>query len=95
MSNKKQRVDMIPGVKYKGYGTLNSFGEFEFIPEQTGSRKGQRKLLKMGKNFTISETNQCILIHLNVSKQKDKVALMREYLKLTNNVLSIIKDYEI
>lgn len=91
----RKKIDLTPGVKYRGYGCINDFGEFEFVPEQTGSRKGQRSVLKMGNGFTVSETSNSILIHMNVQKNKDRVCVMREFLKLSNTVLSILKDYEI
>lgn len=91
----RKKIDLTPGVKYRGYGCINDFGEFEFVPEQTGSRKGQRSVLKIGNGFTVSETSNSILIHMNVQKNKDRVCVMREFLKLSNTVLSILKDYEI
>ena len=91
----RKKIDLTPGVKYRGYGGINDFGEFEFVPEQTGSRKGQRRVMKMGNGYTVSETSNSILIHMNVQKNKDRFRVMREFLALSNTVLTILKDYEI
>lgn len=91
----KQRLEMTPGVKYRGYGVLNSFGEFEFIPEQTGIRRGKRRFIKQGENFSVSETVNNILIHAAFEKQKSKIELMKEYLKVMNSILEVLRDYEI
>lgn len=91
----KQRLEMTPGVKYRGYGMMNSFGEFEFTPEQTGIRKGKRRFIKQGDNFSVSETVNNVLVHMAFEKQKSKMELMKEYLKVTNSVLEVLRDYEI
>ena len=91
----RKKIDLTPGVKYRGYGCINDFGEFEFVPEQTGSRKGQRRVMKMGNGYTVSETSNSILIHMNVQKNNDRFRVMREFLALSNTVLTILKDYEI
>lgn len=92
---KKQRIHLVPGVKYRGHGFLNDFGEFEFTPEQTGSREGQRRLIKEGDGFTISETSTKKIIHLTVPRKLAGFELIKEILNVTNKVIQIIRDYEI
>lgn len=91
----KKRLDLIPGQKYKGYGFINEFGEFEFTPEQTGSRKGVKKFIKTGEGFTVCETRDLLITHITVRKTPKKVELMKEYLNIFNKTLEIIRDYEI
>lgn len=91
----KKRVDLKPGVKYKGYGFVNEFGEFEFTPEQTGSRKGQKRFIKTGERFTVCETSQLVIVHISVPKVEPKLRLMKDYMEVVNETLTILKDYEI
>lgn len=92
---RKQRLNLEPGVKYRGYGYVNDFGEFEFIPEQKGINKGKRKLLKEGNGFNIAETKQCVIIHVTLPRRSERIELVKEFLKVTNEVIRIINDYEI
>lgn len=86
---------MQPGVKYRGYGLVNEYGEFEFIPENTGSRQGRKKIIKEGDGYNVSNTNAHIVIHLLLKKENERIKLVKEYMKLVNNVLEILRDYEI
>lgn len=92
---RKQRMNLEVGKKYRGYGYLNEFGEFEFTPEQKGARQGQRKLLKEGDQYTISETTHSLVVHLTIPRKHRGIELLKEYMKLVNNVLVIIRDYDI
>ena len=92
---KKQRKDMVAGVKYRGYGYINEFGEFEFTPEQTGINKGKRKVLKEGDGFSIAETTNLVLVTVKVPHKFKGVELVKEYLRVMNNVLNILRDYDI
>lgn len=92
---RKQRLNLEPGVKYRGYGFVNEFGEFEFTPEQKGINKGKRKLLKNGDCFNIAETKQCVIVHITLPRVKERLALIKEFLQVTNEVINIINEYEI
>lgn len=91
----RKKMDFPVGVKVRGYGIRNEFGEFEFIPENTGSRQGRKKLVKEGNGYSVSNTSAHVIIHLLVPKQDERLALIREYMKLVNNVLEVLRDYEI
>lgn len=92
---KKKRLELQAGVKYRGYGFINDFGEFEFTPEQTGSRMGKRKLIKEGENFTISETGALRIFHLTLPKGLSGLDLIKEFLNTMNKIVEILRDYEI
>lgn len=89
----KPKIELRPGEKLKGYGLLNEFGEFEFIPEKTGSRQGIVKLVKEGENFTISTTKQRILIHIRLDRISG-LQLVKKFLQESTNILQILKDYD-
>lgn len=91
----KQKLDLKPGIRYKGYGFINEYGEFEFSPEQTGSRQGQKKCIKTGANYSVYSTRDLLIIHITQKKKEEKIQLMNEYLQTVNETLKIIRDYEI
>lgn len=90
----KVKQEMKPGVKYKGYGLLNEFGEFEFLPEQTGSRSGQTKLVRQGDDYTVSTTSKSIIVHMRMDKEGTMLDRLKRYSDLTTIILSIIRDYD-
>lgn len=90
-----KKKEMIPGQKYRGYGVLNEFGEFEFIPEDTGSRKDKVKYLKQGDGYSVTYTANNLLIHMKI-KRKDKTIrdMLGEFVLKFNNIFDTIKNHE-
>lgn len=88
---KKQELPV--GQKVKGYGLLNEFGEFDFIPENTGSRAGRTKLVKQGENYTISTTNKVIVVHLRLEKKRG-IELLQGLMAMWNEIFNVIRNYE-
>lgn len=82
------------GQKVRGYGLLNEYGEFDFIPEQTGIRQGQTKLIKGNDEYTLSETKKMVIVHIRLSKGDSKLDLLKEYLRIFNIVLDDLREYE-
>lgn len=82
------------GQKVRGYGLLNEYGEFDFIPEQTGIRQGQTKLIKGNDEYTLSETKKMVIVHIRLSKGDSKMDLLKEYLRIFNIVLEDLREYE-
>lgn len=91
----KQRENMIPGKRYRGYGYLNEFKEFCFEPEDTGSRAGAIKQICTREGVSVSESKNYLLIHIKMEKCKD--ALQRILLagKKYNIIVKILQDYDI
>lgn len=88
---KKQELPV--GQKVKGYGLLNEYGEFDFIPENTGSRAGRTKLVKQGENYTISTTNKVIVVHLRLEK-KSGIELLQSLMTMWNEIFNVFRTYE-
>lgn len=82
------------GRKVKGYGVLNEYGEFDFIPEQTGSRNGVVKLIKAGEGFSVKHTQKCVMVHITIDKG-DKLTTLKKFMQMSSQVLLILRDYEI
>lgn len=88
-----KKIDFPVGKKVRGYGLINEFGEFDFIPEQTGIKAGQTKLVRQGENYTLSSTKNCLIVHLRLDL-KDKMSMIKEYLKLNSTILDLLRDYD-
>ena len=82
------------GKRYVGYGWRNEFGEFMFEPSKVGSRAGETKLIKSSERYTISETKNCVVIHVRLDKDK-RMELLKSYLKESDKIFNDLKEYEI
>lgn len=87
-------MEMEVGKRYQGYGWRNEYGEFMFEPSKVGSRAGESKLIKSTDNYTVSETKNCIVIHLRLDKG-NRMDLLKSYLKQTSLIFSTLQEYEI
>lgn len=86
-------MDVQVGVKYSGYGVLNEFGEWNFIPSQVGSRKGRKKFVCGDNDYTIYTTNKKVLVHISFEKG-DRMTILQNFLKITDRLLRAFKDYD-
>lgn len=89
----KIKRELAVGEKVRGYGLLNEYGEFEFIPEETGSRQGQVKLLTTNENYTISTTKTKVIVHIRFEKCSG-FELIKRFLTISNNIMCILREYE-
>lgn len=90
-----EKREMRPGQKYRGYGILNEYGEFEFIPEDTGSRKEAVKLLKQGDGYTVSYSKRSVIIHIKLSRKlKWPGEMLNEFVTKFNNIFKVVKTHE-
>lgn len=87
------KMNIPVGQKIRGYGVLNEYGEFDFIPEQTGSREGQINLLKQGDNFSVSTTKKLVIVHIRLERNNG-LALLKDYFTKVNEIMNILKNYE-
>lgn len=90
----KSQKEMVQGVKYPGYGLLNEFNEFCFIPQETGARKGVKKCLVECKDYTIHYTRSRIIIHLSLDRKLSRVGRINRVIELLNNMIKVFKDYD-
>ena len=89
----KTRRDIQVGVKYSGYGVLNEFGEWTFIPSQVGSRKGRKKFVCGDNDYTVYTTNKKVLIHVSLDRD-ERFALVKGFLRIIDRLLTAFKDYD-
>lgn len=86
---------MQQGVKYRGYGFINEFNEFQFVPEQTGSRAQQRKLVKEEDGFSVYKSAKSIIIHIRVDRPDNRNTLVAKFLAVTNRIIQVMTNYDI
>lgn len=89
----KAKMELKAGIKYRGYALLNEYGEIDFIPEQTGSREGQIKLLCEGDCYKVSTTEKKIIIHMCIVKSNG-LDLLKNIYSRVSEIINKIKDYE-
>lgn len=89
-----KKLELKPGVKYRGYFFVNEFGEVQVVPEDTGSRAGQKKLLSQGDGFTVSYTKRSVIVHLNI-KRRGRYQIISDLSRMFNSIFQIIKNHEL
>lgn len=89
----RQKIEMQPGKKYRGYALLNEYGEFDFTPEQTGSRAGALKVVKEVDGCKVSTTKNTIQILISLPKLKG-MELVKRYCEKMNQALEILQNYD-
>lgn len=88
-----KKFEMPVGQKVKGYGLLNEYGEFDFIPEQKGAREGEVKLIKRGDGFTLSSSKNCLIVHIRISKG-NRLDVIKDFCKNINLLMECFNSYE-
>lgn len=88
-----KKVDFPIGQKVRGYGLLNEYGEFDFIPEQTGSRQGQKKVVKTTECYTLTSSRHHILVSVRLPKCNG-MELIKHLMRITQNLIDDFRSYE-
>jgi len=91
--NAMKKVNLVPGVKYKGYAMLNDYGEIQFTPEQTGVNKGKYSIVKETDEYSIAVTKKYIILRERVDKQNG-LPLIHDFMKTVNNIINDLRQYE-
>lgn len=86
---------MTPGKRYKGYGSINEFGEFDFTPSQVGSKPDQKKIIKETDEYTLYETKNFVLTSIRVPKTLNVFKRIMFLLSVVDSIVTEFKKYEI
>ena len=92
-SKQMKKVNLEPGVKYKGYAMLNEYGEIQFTPEQTGLNKGKYSIVKETDGYSIAVTKQFIIIRERIDK-KNGLPLIKDFMQTVNSIIQDLRSYE-
>lgn len=88
---KEQKLEI--GVKYRGWGVINEFGQVTFTPEQKGALQGKKKLLCEGEGYSIYTTPKKIVVHFSISRQQKKVDLLANFFNTMTKLQEIFRQY--
>lgn len=83
------------GQKYPGYGVLNAFREFIFIPSQKGANEGKMQLVRQGKAWTIHATRENIVIHVKIPRKDKPLERIQAFLQQQNEIVEVLKEYDL
>lgn len=89
----KVRKEIEVGVKYVGYGVLNEFGEWTFIPSQVGSRAGRKKFVCEDDNYTVYSTNKKVIVHITLERG-ERIPLIQKFSELMYKIIFKLKEYD-
>lgn len=93
---KKEFADtMQPGIKYSGYGMLNAFREFMFIPSQKGANAGRMQIVRQGDGWSVHSTRDNIVIHFKLPRKSKPLERIADFLRLQQQVVSVLKEYDL
>ena len=90
----KKRLDLEVGRKYRGYGLINEYGEFEFTPEETGSRKGVMKTVKESEGYSIKTTEKLVIVHFSLEKKDKSMVMIKMLMDIFNKLINDFRTYE-
>lgn len=88
---KEQKMEV--GIKYKGYGIINEYGQVTFTPEQKGANQGKKKLLCEGAGYTVYTTEKKVIVHFSCNRKQKKVNLMTDFFNIMNVIQEIFRQY--
>lgn len=86
---------MQPGIKYSGYGVLNAFREFMFIPSQKGANAGRMQIVRQGDGWSVHSTRDNIVIHFKLPRKNKPLERIAEFLRLQQQVVGVLKEYDL
>ena len=62
------KMSLEPGVRYRGTGWINEYGEFQFRPEQKGSKPSNLKIVHQEGDYVIYESAHLWQVKVNFKK---------------------------
>ena len=88
-------MELVPGTRYRGWGVVNDYGQFDFTPENSGAREGTIKQVCQRDGVTVSHTKDNIIVHIKMRK----MVTLKQYMDVIWNkfstVVNILREYEI
>lgn len=95
MAQLRRKIEMVPGVRYKGTGCLTEFGEFDFTPENKGSRPNNMKLITETDEFSLYESKDFLKVSIKIAKTANKNERLQLFMKAYTNAILKLKKYDI
>ena len=95
MNKKKKKGQLEVGKRYRGYGVLNEYGEFNFEPENTGSRAGIIKQIVVRDGVNLSHTKDNIIVLMKIRKSSNQRDYLRDIMQKVDILLGLLREYDI
>ena len=95
MKKKREKMELVPGTRYRGWGVVNDYGQFDFTPEATGTREGTIKQVCQRDGVTVSHTKNHIIVHIKMRKLVNLTQYMGEVWNKFSTAINILREYEI
>ena len=93
MNTEMTKKQMEVGKKYRGWASLNEYGQINFTPEQTGVAAGSKKLVTEGNGYSVYETKKKVVVHMSLDKTKEKRGLLTQFFQQMNVLTEILHKY--
>lgn len=90
----KKKLQLVPGVRYKGYALINEYGQIEFDPEDKGAHEGRIKLVKSTDDYTVRESRKYVLLSIKIERKGEVIDRVQAFMKIVNNIISILRGYD-
>jgi len=95
MNTMKEKVDMVPGKRYRGYGFVNEFGEFCFEPEAKGSQAGRITSVVQKDGVSMSYTSRHILLKVKLKRGLAAMTMAEQLMAKFHMITKWLKEYDI
>lgn len=64
-----EKIDLVPGKKYKGTFWLNEYGQIQVQAEQKGTKPGNMKIVLQSNFFTLYESKRLWKVSVQFAKE--------------------------
>lgn len=91
MGRKKMKLEA--GVKYKGVGWINEYGQTYFEAYQKGQKPNNMKLVKETDSFSLYESGNFLKISVKLEKKTDKFEMIQAFMKAFQGACVELKNY--
>lgn len=90
----RQKMKLQEGVKYKGVGWINEYGQTFFEAYQKGQKPNNMKLVKETEVFSLYESGNFLKIAVKIEKKTDKFEMIRTFMKAFQDACVELKKYD-
>lgn len=91
--NKLEKKDMEVGKRYKGYGVLNEYGQFEFTPCKKIDDSSRMKIVKSGADYTIYESKNVFRLSFTFPKGNSMLDTVQKFIDATTRACVELRNY--
>lgn len=87
------KFQLQPGVKYRGTAWINEYGEFQFIPQQKGSKPSNFKVVHQDEDFAIYESAHLWQVRVSFPKKDlDTVNFLHVFTSACNKLVGYLSN---